>query len=75
MKKENRWRKKRWRKKRCLVIRSVAWGPPYAATDADEELGVSDIFVHMLPLMQMRNSACPIFSLASDPKKSGRPAH
>jgi hypothetical protein len=31
--------------KRCLVIRFVAWGPPCAATDADEGLGVSDIFV------------------------------
>jgi hypothetical protein len=27
------------------VIRFVAWGPPCAATDADEGLGVSDIFV------------------------------
>jgi hypothetical protein len=58
MKKENRWRKKRWRKKRCLVIRSVAWGPPYAATDADEELGVSDIFVGVRP--EEKRPPCPL---------------
>jgi hypothetical protein len=38
--------KRKWmEEKRCLVIRFVAWGPPCAATDADEGLNVSDIFV------------------------------
>jgi hypothetical protein len=37
--------------KRCLVIRFVAWGPPCAATDADEGLGVSGIFVGVRRLL------------------------